>query len=527
MIKCSVWKRIAAGVAAIMLIGMLGVTARADGYEGGSGKGSITVHKLSKVAGTGTENLTGEEIADISGLGTPLPGVGFTLYKLTTMPPAPSGETYTGEHAVVSIGGNVVSVAMFFSDNSTGTTTVSKVGNEIFTDANGELVFGSGSTLEKGYYLLVESSPLSGYQAAGTAIISLPLTNAAGTGYVYDIHVYPKNVPNLPITKALDNVDKTYVAGDDASFTIDAAIRNEEADPNKVTSVNDLKAGTAYGEMKITDDLVDGLTYKSSSIYSLRPDGTKRLLNAPEYTFTNTAGALVWSLTPTGIDALITEGAEALKVEVVATVKTSNQAITNKAGSFVKKANGDDPQVIITPEIVVPTGTINILKVDAEDNSGLAGAVFAIANNQNGTTFLKKDGTVTSPITSLEGLIAIKDDLLLATTDADGKAIFTGLACSTTAITDYRLVEIASPAGYQLKEAAINADLPVVTDTSEGAKKEVTVKNYANGTVDPENPKFALPLTGGTGTIFFTIIGILLMTATIVLYNRLKKRNNA
>ena len=168
--------------------------------------------------------------------------------------------------------------------------------------------------------------------------------------------------------------------------------------------------------------------------------------------------------------------------------------------------------------------------------TALAGAKFALAANAEATSFLLTDGTTADGITSLAKLleeIARREadtalaNIVTATTTGTGYAIFAGLDYNTTDGSTYRLVEVKAPDGYQLKEAAIVANLASGTGAGETATITVLVKNYRTDEIDPDNPKFSLPLTGGSGTLLFTIIGILIMAATVIVYIRSKKRSNA
>jgi len=540
-------KFVAAAATAAVLIGAMGTTAAASGYGGtGDTKGSITVHKYSKVTQATGTNPTGEAISDTAGLGTPLSGAGYTLYKLT-MPTLTSGQVLTDVYTS-SISGDSGTVTITLAGGGTVQATAAKAAGQSYTDATGTVVFGTGSTLDQGYYLLVESTVPAGYTADDPTIISLPLTNAAGTGYVYDVHVYPKNVSSIPITKTLDDTSQTYAVGDDIGFTIDAAFQNDEAAPNKVNSIDDLKAGSNYGVMRVTDTLVGSLVYKTSTVHYLTETNKKILLTpVADYTLTTTGSKYVWELTNTGIDKIInneaTEGkGVTLEINIQATVQISDEALTNQASSFVKKANATtdpiNPPPITTP-VVVPTGEVVVNKT-MSDNTALAGAQFALATNAAATSFLLVDGTTVDNITSLAQLqaeiatrIAVGDtlkEIVVATTvvkGTQGYAVFSGLPYDKTAGTTYRLVEVAAPSGYQLKEAAVNADLPDGIDAGKLATVTATIKNYRTDEVDPDNPKFSLPLTGGTGTLLFTIIGLLIMAATVIVYIHSKKKTNA
>jgi len=540
-------KFVAAAATAAVLIGAMGTTAAASGYGGtGDTKGSITVHKYSKVTQATGTNPTGEAISDTAGLGTPLSGAGYTLYKLT-MPTLTSGQVLTDVYTS-SISGDSGTVTITLAGGGTVQATAAKVAGQSYTDATGTVVFGTGSTLDQGYYLLVESTVPAGYTADDPTIISLPLTNAAGTGYVYDVHVYPKNVSSIPITKTLDDTSQTYAVGDDIGFTIDAAFQNDEAAPNTVNSIDDLKAGSNYGVMRVTDTLVGSLVYDSSTVHYLTETNKKILLTpVADYTLTTTGSKYVWELTNTGIDKIInneaTEGkGVTLEINIQATVQISDEALTNQASSFVKKANATTDPINpppITPPVVVPTGEVVVNKT-MSDNTALAGAQFALATNEAATSFLLVDGTTVDNITSLAKLqaeIATRKaagnplkEIVVATTvvkGTQGYAVFSGLPYDKTAGTTYRLVEVAAPSGYQLKEAAVNADLPNGFDDGKLATVTATIKNYRTDEVDPDNPKFSLPLTGGTGTLLFTIIGLLIMAATVIVYIHSKKKTNA
>lgn len=541
-------KFVAAAATAAVLIGAMGTTAAASGYGGtGDTKGSITVHKYSKVTQATTTNPTGEELTSTAGLGTPLSGAGYTLYKLT-MPTLTSGQVLTDVYTTsISSDKATATVTINLAGGGTVQATAAKAAGESYTDATGTVVFGTGSTLDQGYYLLVESTVPAGYTADDPTIISLPLTNAAGTGYVYDVHVYPKNVSSIPITKILDDTSKTYAVGDDIGFTIDAAFQNDEAAPNKVDSIDDLKAGSNYGVMRVTDTLVGSLVYDSSKVYYLTETNKKiELTPVADYTLTTTGSEYVWALTNTGIDKIInneaTEGkGVTLEINIQATVQISDEALTNKASSFVKKANAttDPIKPPTTPDVIVPTGEVVVNKT-MSDNTALAGAEFALATNAAATSFLLVDGTTVDNITSLAQLqaeIATRKaagnplkEIVVATTvvkGTQGYAVFSGLPYDKTAGTTYRLVEVAAPSGYQLKEAAVNADLPDGIDAGKLATVTATIKNYRTDEVDPDNPKFSLPLTGGTGTLLFTIIGLLIMAATVIVYIHSKKKTNA
>ncbi|UTH14221.1 SpaA isopeptide-forming pilin-related protein [Macrococcus equipercicus] len=82
------------------------------------------------------------------------------------------------------------------------------------------------------------------------------------------------------------------------------------------------------------------------------------------------------------------------------------------------------------------------------------------------------------------------------TTGTDGKALFSALPLGS-----YTLVETKAPAGYQLKTT------PVKIDVTSATKVVVKVANQSNSAV--------LPNTGGPGPLWFSIIGILVIIASL------------
>ncbi len=487
---------------------------------------TLTVHKYSRTTSPTKGNPTGELLTpdESAGLGTPLNGAEFTLYQVT-MPTLAAGVSLTGSYTVSGDYGTIT------FDTTDGTTSATAVGTADTTSGKVRTTAGAGTAdftaLAQGQYLLVETGIPAGYQGAEPTIISLPLTNLEGTDFNYDVHVYPKNVSSKPITKVLGNAAKTYNTGDIAAFTIEAAFKNnEQQEADKVSSVNDLRAETDYGAMIVSDDLVAGLDYNSSTVSLMKPDGTTvELAQGVDYSLSGVVAMagddLKWELTQAGIDKAITNAAVALQIEMDTTVCISNNVLINKASSMAKKANSlITLQAEVTPDVAVPTGNIEISKIDgaqgtATAGNALAGAVFALATDAAGTEFLKPDGT-TKTFTNNADLIA-DTAIVKATTDAAGQAFFTGLTYDKTNGSIYYLVEIQAPAGYQLKEAPIEvsfskevADLNIMVS--------VEVGNYENGLTDPDNPKFKLPLTGGQGTMMVTAIGVVLLAAALILY---------
>ena len=94
------------------------------------------------------------------------------------------------------------------------------------------------------------------------------------------------------------------------------------------------------------------------------------------------------------------------------------------------------------------------------------------------------------------------------TTDDSGAATFAKYEANGTNY-DYYLVETQAPSGYNILDNAVKVNF---TD----AEVEATAGVYTVKV--PNSSGIQLPITGGTGTVIFTIIGIALMVGAVVLF---------
>jgi len=548
-------KKFTSAAAALALVaGLLSGVGSIEAQAAGAGK--ITVHKYARsTSGEITDNTyTGDEITDTSSLGTPLEGAEFTLYKLNTSAldtALANGNKYVS-HTIAANNTNVT-----FTLDGAGTPSVITVVANVtttevdVTDTDGKIEF---SDLEDAYYLLVETFTPDGYDTAEKSVIRMPLTKGDGTEHNRDIHVYPKNVKNTsPISKAIDGAYKVLNEGENVKFNITTDFRNLKTDEDQVSSVNDLKDGTAYGDVTVIDVIQEYFEYVSvNEVYLVDAAGNRiSTLGTSDYTVDESAlsaarnGALTISLTDAGIEKAIAEGASSFVINITTKylggygmVGTETPVVKNVAMSIINKANAvdptdppvdpTDPDEPIDPDIPVtevylPTTSIVVNKV-TKTGALLDGVTFHIAK-------------VANPTSDSDYVLAADGSRLELTTDTRGLLTYNGLDYNELTGTTYYLQEISTKAGYQIKTELIAVTLQAKTHGSnsalvkdgewiEGAvvKTEVTVVNYKNEEIDPDEPTFSLPLTGGQGTIIFTIVGILLMLGAAVIYIRSRKR---
>lgn len=152
------------------------------------------------------------------------------------------------------------------------------------------------------------------------------------------------------------------------------------------------------------------------------------------------------------------------------------------------------------------TKTVKLLLVDEEYGDGLSGGQFTLAE--------KVDGTYK---------------------DMDGKSNVTvaseGYTLGELSVGEYRLTQVQAPGGYIISseeiEFQVTADGVVVTndanatiETTEDGAYVITVPNAAF--------RVKLPRTGGTGTVPYTVGGLLLVIVSVLSVFLLQgKRDNA
>ena len=116
------------------------------------------------------------------------------------------------------------------------------------------------------------------------------------------------------------------------------------------------------------------------------------------------------------------------------------------------------------------------------------------------------------------------------TTGEDGRAIFAGLSYGTTGnnvttgSTDYWIVETVAPT-YTVTDNNGETIEKQYNLLREPLKVTVNATSHLESNkVTVENRKFTLPVTGGMGTVIFTLGGLAIMGAAALLYMRTTKR---
>ncbi|MCU9970193.1 SpaH/EbpB family LPXTG-anchored major pilin [Mobiluncus mulieris] len=442
-------------------------------------KGSITVHVLE--GGTINDKPTGEVDGKTSSA-TQVNGASFKLTKQSGI----DVTTIEGMQNAAK-----VTVDSFNPDSSFGTS-----GAMTGTTVNGEYKF---SDLKPGVYLLEQTSAPKGYQKAIKSVIVLPLTNTAGNGFIYDIHVYPKNAKAGKITKENTTPEGTFLKeGSEMTFKITVPIPAKD-DKNP------------YTEFSVTDTPVSGLELTTNSITKIQL-GTEDLTSSTHFNVTKDNNNIKVSFTTDGLSKLNGISSETnLLVYVKGTVKgvADAGAVKNKASYTYKRKDGstgggetgDDDS---NPDSTLKFGFIKITNVEAGTSTNLTGAKFKIGKCSDGEKSVSK-----------------KTDEVLSSDVAAGETVLGPVGMLETGKLCVEQTQ-APTGGYALNPEATakSFDSAALTSVSKSAPMEFKIEN-----TKASDFLSKLPLTGGPGVIAFLVGGALLLIAAVATMVRKRRQD--
>lgn len=347
------------------------------------------------------------------------------------------------------------------------------------------------ANLAMGEYFIRPTSTTSVYQLM---LQKIEPTVVNGT-YVIDDVTFSAKHQEVSVTKT---ADKTSVT------------KNEKVTYTITVDIPTYATGATDRSFSVSDLLPDGLTIDTDSINvilkylgfeSTLPEGTYTLdkTATDDYTFkfsVDSTQYLDWA--GLGGHQLIITYTATLNDDATTAVNTKEtNTVTFDYSNYPYVANSHKQK---TDTVDVTTFAIKIDKyVDGEETNKLAGAKFDLYR----TVYPGETG-VTIPHTSIQG-IKLEGDKV---TDADGVATFEKYEANGTNY-DYYLVETQAPSGYNLLADAVKVNF---TDT------EVATTAGIYTVQVPNKSGIQLPITGGTGTVIFTIIGIALMVGAVVLF---------
>lgn len=429
---------------------------------------------------------------------------------------------------------------------STGGTKMTK------TDAQGQT---TASGLPLGLYLVVETSvPADVKSTTDPFFVSLPMTNAAGTQWLYDVYVYPKNQTGQP---TLEKKVKRYETGATFADTTSADI-GSKVEYRIVSRLPEITTKATYlTKYTYVDTLAAGLTYDDD--VSIKFYSDQNLTNAANVTFTkdtdytvnydNTQNKMTITMTTGGLEKMnpalslnymaITYKATVNNAAVLGDGGNLNQVVLTYGRSGAAGLNpGANEEKDITDGAKVYTYGINLEKKFSQAGGDATAVKFTLKEGNNSIYATGSKGVYTVCAAGTAGAVTEFSPA------ADGTLKIKGLKGAA-----YTMTETATSAGYMLLKEPLNI---VITESSatitpvEGDQLTTVVADRtASATVNRENASmdedgntslnawvklavtntkgFELPKTGGLGTILFTAIGAAGLALCIILFTRKRR----
>ncbi|MFD3450379.1 SpaH/EbpB family LPXTG-anchored major pilin [Microbacteriaceae bacterium 4G12] len=249
-----------------------------------------------------------------------------------------------------------------------------------------------------------------------------------------------------------------------------------------------------YKKYVVTDILDDRLVIQGKPIVKI--DGVAVDASVVEVTVEGQ------KVTATVKDFSKLDGKKELHLQITAQIKEGVEPgteIPNKATIDFTNKNDVTKEKETKPVIVSPTtGSISLTKIDGSNQNPLQGAEFKL---------LDKNGNV----------VVVEGKEVVGVSDANGIITWSHLPYG-----EYQIVETKAPTykkddgstgSYQLLRDPIK-----VTIDADHKTIQLKVENNKNGWI--------LPITGGSGTILFTVLGLVLMAAAAFVFFRRKPARN-
>lgn len=464
---------------------------------------SMTIHKYS-YGGDGNTG-TGLPSDAVPEGAVPLQGVSFKYYKVADVI---SNTSATGNVSLMYQLNDVFKNAFGMADSTCSSDELNDwlknanintlentvngwtTGGSVTTDASG---IAAATNLPLGLYLVIENaSPASVAVKVEPFFVSLPMTNAgtvtigdksyeAGRLWQYDVHVFPKNLEEIPdIEKnVIDNVTGKEEKYESASVGETVVFQIKATIPKHVDSM---------AKYTVVDTMSSGLDY--IKVREIKAGETVLTLFAPEQVSSIAASGektLIWNFIQGSDNALTGHGGKQLVITYEAKLNekcvvggwgnpNSVKLVYNHQAAVSDKENPGDPDDVVehTTKSRIYTFGIEITKVDA-NQTNLKDVEFKLYEDEAGTKEIKVNaGAVNGSTDQVNSYYPSENGSAVIKTDNNGRAYIWGLKTGT-----YYLKETKAPAGYQLLKEMIrvtiqeNVSYSEVPDNTEG-------KTYGN-----------------------------------------------
>lgn len=426
------------------------------------------------------------------------------------------------------------------------------------TDAYGRT---KSSNMSQGLYLVVETAvPEEVYYTTDPFFVSLPMTDATGDYWVYDVYCYPKNQTNNP------TIDK--LVSEDGSFAdIATASEGDVLDYRIVTKLPSITSEATYlSQYTIVDTISSGIVYNKDTkilFYSSETDaknGTGTPAAAWDsagtyFTVSYGTSTMTVAMTASGIGQINPAYSNLyLVVAYSATVSSDSTVVLGDTGNpntvdlTYSRSNTVYTNTIEDVANVYTYG-INLTKTFGSDSGDATDVQFVI---QNSTDIYWVVAAGSNGVYYVTGQAADESGATKFSPDADGSLIINGLEADT-----YTMTEVQTSDGFSLLKNSITISFTQTVDSyipsaatitglaNEYEEVTVTHVNDASAAVDGSvtsmssdgasvnarvdmsilnSVTFTLPQTGGLGTILFTLAGALAVIFGVAVISKSRRK---
>ena len=432
------------------------------------------------------------------------------------------------------------------------------------TDAAGHT---SAENLGQGLYLVVETRvPENVTSTCNPFFVSLPMTTVDGTGWNYDVTVYPKNQTGNPTLEKTVRESKNSTGknsgsltdiGDGYAHTATASV-GDVVDYQIISTLPTITSkATSLSEYTYVDTMSKGICYnKQDVVIEFFKDAgcTDKITtwdeNSGKFTvaYDDAQNIMTIRMTEAGL-AEINEAATVHTDSVKRGYSDCTMRITYAATltADAKMGDTDNPnEVVLTWRRTnntyfdtlkdcchVYTYGIDVLKRFSDNGGNLRNVKFRLHNDTDDCYII---ADLKNGIYYAKGITSKKSDATTFIPNSSGHIVVKGLEDDA-----YSLTEIATDKGYVLLKDAVK----IVIKTAESGQCEkcgaklLTISATVNGkdvtmsegnAIVPltvvNNPGFDLPKTGGYGTWMFTVGGVALLGAAAFIVIRSRKHKN-
>ena len=431
------------------------------------------------------------------------------------------------------------------------------------TDAAGHT---SAENLGQGLYLVVETGvPENVTSTCNPFFVSLPMTTVDGTGWNYDVTVYPKNQIGNPTLEKTVRESKNSTGknsgsltdiGDGYAHTATASV-GDVVDYQIISTLPTITSkATSLSEYTYVDTMSKGIRYnKQDVVIEFFKDAgcTDKITTWAEdsgkftVTYDDTANTMTIRMTEAGLTEI--NESESVYTDSVkrgysdCTMRITYAATLTADAQMGDKDNPND--VVLTWKRTnatyfdtledcchVYTYGIDVLKQFSDNGGNMKNVKFRLHNDTDDCYIIAdlKDG-----IYYAKGITSKKSDATTFIPNSSGHIVVKGLEDDA-----YSLTEIATDKGYVLLKDAVKiviktaesgqcekcgAKLLTATGTVNGKDISMTEGNAIVPLTVINNPGFDLPKTGGYGTWMFTIGGVGLLGVAAFIVVKFRKRN--